>query len=65
MKACGDTPMIEYVEMPESIRSQYQYYTQANMGRLVGLGYNRDFLSLEEGVADYVTRYLLAADRFR
>jgi ADP-L-glycero-D-manno-heptose 6-epimerase len=57
--------MIEYVEMPESIRSQYQYYTQADMGRLVGLGYNRDFLSLEEGVADYVTRYLLAADRFR
>jgi len=65
VKACGDTPMIEYVEMPESILSQYQYYTQANMGRLVGLGYNRDFLTLEEGVADYVTRYLLAADRFR
>lgn len=65
VKACGDTPVVEYIDMPESIRPQYQYYTQAEMGRLSGLGYNRGFRSLEEGVTEYVTDYLLAMDRFR
>ena len=63
--ACGDTPRLEFVEMPESIRPAYQYYTCAEMGRLRGLGYNRDFSTLEDGVTRYVRDWLLAADRHR
>ena len=50
--------------MPENIRNAYQYYTCANMQRLRGLGYNRDFTSLEDGVARYVRHFLLAEDKF-
>jgi len=65
VRACGDTPVIEFVEMPESIRPAYQYYTCANMSRLRALGYNQEFTSLEAGVTSYVQDYLLAADKYR
>ena len=35
------------------------------MERLRGLGYNAPFLTLEEGVNDYVTRFLSTADPHR
>lgn len=47
---------IEFVPTPEDIRERYQYFTQADMGRLVNAGYDRPFTSLEDGVADYVER---------
>ncbi len=65
VRACGDEPKLEFIDMPPSIRPAYQYYTCADMNRLRGLGYNRDFTSLEAGVTEYVQSYLLAADRFR
>jgi len=65
VRACGDEPKLEFIDMPESIRPAYQYYTCADMQRLRGLGYNREFASLEDGVTTYVQNYLLAADRFR
>ncbi len=65
VRACGDEPRIEYVEMPEAIRPQYQYYTCADMTRLRALGYNAGFTALEDGVTRYVKDYLLAEDRFR
>jgi ADP-L-glycero-D-manno-heptose 6-epimerase len=65
IRACGDTPQITFIDMPEPIRSQYQYYTCAAMSRLRALGYNQEFVSLEDGVTDYVQRYLIASDRFR
>lgn len=55
---------IEYVDMPEAIRETYQYYTQAPMGRLRAAGYDGVFTSLEDGVRDYVVRYLSAGDRY-
>ncbi|MCK5472710.1 MAG: ADP-glyceromanno-heptose 6-epimerase [Planctomycetes bacterium] len=51
-------PEIEYVEMPESIREQYQYYTQADMAKLKNAGYEKETISLEEAVKDYVQNYL-------
>jgi ADP-L-glycero-D-manno-heptose 6-epimerase len=63
--ACGDTPRIDFIEMPESIRPAYQYYTCADMCRLRGLGYNQEFTSLETGVTRYVRDYLLAPDKYR
>ena len=40
--------------MPEALKSQYQYHTQANLNKLKNLGYNKKFYSLEEGVSDYI-----------
>ena len=51
-------PIIDYIDMPGSIRHQYQYYTQACMERLGRAGYNRPPLSLEEAIKDYVQNYL-------
>ena len=56
--AMGSKPVIEYVEMPQSIRPQYQYFSQARMDKLRAAGYDRPALALEEAVADYVKNYL-------
>jgi ADP-L-glycero-D-manno-heptose 6-epimerase len=58
-KAMKKTENISFVDAPEDIRDKYQYFTEANMAKLVGIGYNRPFYSLEDGVADYVGNYLL------
>jgi ADP-L-glycero-D-manno-heptose 6-epimerase len=54
-------PRIEYIDMPEDIRDKYQYFTQANMQKLRDAGYAEEFYSLEEGVDDYVRKYLAQA----
>ncbi len=56
---------IDYVDMPESIRANYQYFTQADMQKLRGAGYGAAFYSLEDGVADYVRNYLMRPDSYR
>ena len=56
---------IEYVDMPESIRPNYQYFTEAKMGKLRAAGCDAAFHSLEQGVADYVGQYLTRADVYR
>jgi len=64
-KAMGRAPNIEYIDMPEAIRSQYQYFTQAQMENLRRAGYNSDFTLLEDAVTNYVTQFLDRADRYR
>ena len=32
--ACGQSRRIDYIDMPETLRAKYQYYTRAEMGRL-------------------------------
>ena len=44
--------------MPENIKKQYQYYTKAEMKKIKKAGYKNKFIKLEEGVRDYVTKYL-------
>ncbi|MCP1998922.1 ADP-glyceromanno-heptose 6-epimerase [Nitrobacter winogradskyi] len=61
----GARPSIEYVDMPEQIRGAYQYFTQADVARLQGAGYNGGFTPLEEAVDAYVKGYLDRDDRFR
>ena len=63
-RALGHAPNIEYVDMPPTIRDQYQYFTQAKVENLRKAGYNADFTSLEEGVNRYV-RFLNQPDRYR
>ncbi len=45
---------IEYIEMPENIKSKYQSFTEADLSNLRGLGYTQEFASLEEGVKQCV-----------
>jgi ADP-L-glycero-D-manno-heptose 6-epimerase len=52
-------PHIEYIEMPESIRDKYQYFTQANISKLRAAGYDQQITSLEDAVRDYVVNYLV------
>jgi ADP-L-glycero-D-manno-heptose 6-epimerase len=56
---------IEFIDMPESIRPNYQYFTQANINKLGAMGYKKTFFSLEDGVFDYATQYLSQTDAFR
>lgn len=57
-KAMGVTADISFVDTPADIRDKYQYFTEADMSKLIGIGYNKSFHSLEDGVTDYVTNYL-------
>ena len=57
-KAMKKEPAISFIDTPADIRDTYQYYTRAAMEKLQGIGYDKPFTSLEEGVHDYVTNYL-------
>ncbi len=57
--AMNVAPKIEFIDMPESIRNQYQYYTQAEMDKLHQALPGFEFTSLEDGVGDYVQNYLM------
>ena len=61
-KACGKPKKIEYVEMPENIKNQYQYFTQADMRKFESTGCPVKFKNLEESAKDYVQNYLLKPD---
>ena len=61
--AAGKPPVIDYIDMPESIRAQYQYFTEASMEKLRSAGYEKPFTSLEDAVTDYVSNYLAGGQR--
>jgi ADP-L-glycero-D-manno-heptose 6-epimerase len=63
--ALGARPNIQYIDMPEQIRASYQYFTQSEVDRLRGAGYNGGFTALEDAVGIYVKGFLDRADRFR
>jgi ADP-L-glycero-D-manno-heptose 6-epimerase len=52
-------PLIEFIDTPADIRDKYQYFTEADMKKLRRAGYTEAFLSLEEGVEDYVRKFLI------
>lgn len=56
-------PDIEYIDMPEAIRNQYQYFTEARMEKLRSRGCDIVFHSLEEAIGDYVMHYLQDGER--
>ena len=61
--ALGIPPEIEFIEMPESIRHQYQYYTCADIGKLRATGYAAPTTALEDAVKDYAVNYLKTGAR--
>lgn len=58
-KAMNIEPSIGFVDTPADIRDKYQYFTEADMSKLISIGYTRPFQSLEDGVTDYVKNYLI------
>ena len=56
--AMNKKPNIEYIEMPESIRNQYQYYTEADITNLRKAGFDKQITPLEDAIKDYVQNYL-------
>jgi ADP-L-glycero-D-manno-heptose 6-epimerase len=58
-KALGKESSISYIDTPKDIRDKYQYFTQANMKKLILAGYSNSFTDLESGVKDYVQHYLV------
>jgi ADP-L-glycero-D-manno-heptose 6-epimerase len=63
--ALGRPPVLEYIDMPEGLRPAYQYYTCAELGRLRAAGYSAPMRSLNDGVGEYVNRYLAAGTAWR
>ncbi len=63
-KAMGIEPNIEFIDTPEDIRDKYQYFTEANMEKLITVGYNQPFTSLENGIKDYLENYLIDKKHF-
>ncbi|MGH8141009.1 MAG: ADP-glyceromanno-heptose 6-epimerase [Steroidobacteraceae bacterium] len=56
---------VEFIDMPPQLQGRYQYFTEARMQRLRAAGYTRAFTSLEDGVTDYVQRFLAADNPYR
>lgn len=55
---------IQFIDTPLDIRDKYQYFTEAKMDKLRKAGYNKPFTTLEDGVNDYVTNYLIGKRYF-
>jgi ADP-L-glycero-D-manno-heptose 6-epimerase len=55
---------IEFVDTPADIRDKYQYFTEADMNKIREAGYTESFHTLEEGVGDYVSQYLVKGSYF-
>ncbi len=57
-KSVAQPLKIDWIEIPEVIRPRYQYFTEAKIDRLLGLGLSEPQWSLERGIEDYVSNYL-------
>ncbi len=62
--ALGRPPEIEFIDMPENIRGQYQYHTCADISKLRDTGYDAETATLEDAVRDYVAGYLVPHRHF-
>ena len=63
--AAGATPLVEFIDMPASLRGQYQSFTEAPMQRLRDAGYPGQFTPLEAGIRRYVQDHLMQPDPYR
>jgi ADP-L-glycero-D-manno-heptose 6-epimerase len=63
--AAGVPRQIDFIDLPDKLRGQYQSYTEASVARLRAAGYAGQFTPLEEGIRRYVQDYLTQADPYR
>lgn len=58
-------PKFEWIEMPEALKKQYQYFTQAEMQKFrTAFNYEKPLTDLELGIDDYLRNYLLRNDLY-
>jgi ADP-L-glycero-D-manno-heptose 6-epimerase len=57
--ALGRPINLDYVELPDHLKTKYQYFTEADISKIKKAGYTQPSFSLEDGVTDYVKNYLL------
>lgn len=63
--ALGQEAKFDWIDMPDTLQQQYQYFTEASLDRLrTKAGYKEPFTSLEAGARDYVVGYLMREDTF-
>jgi ADP-L-glycero-D-manno-heptose 6-epimerase len=62
--AAGAERRVEFIDMPEKLRGQYQSFTQASTDRLRAAGYAGQFTPLEEGIRRYVQTHLAQPDPY-
>lgn len=55
---------ISFIDTPVDLRGRYQYFTEAEIQKLRDIGYTRAFTELEEGVDQYVGKYLVSESCF-
>ena len=61
--AMAKEPQIDFIDIPESIREKYQYFTQADVSKLRDAGYEKPLTPLSEAVKDYIQNYLAKEKR--
>lgn len=61
-KAMNKETKIKWLEMPENIRNQYQYFTEADMNKWSQAGMSQPEWSLEKAIHDYVSNHLSQKD---
>ncbi|MEX0650131.1 MAG: ADP-glyceromanno-heptose 6-epimerase [Candidatus Andersenbacteria bacterium] len=57
--ALDKEPSIQYIDMPDNLKGQYQNFTQADIHKLQEAGFTQPFMTLEEAIADYILNYLV------
>ena len=63
--AAGVPRAVEFVDMPEMLKPQYQSFTCARIERLRAAGYQKEFTSLEDGIGRYVREYLSQSNPYK
>ena len=57
-KSMNLDPDISFIDTPVDLRGRYQYFTEAEIGKLRQAGYSKSFTELEAGVDQYIREYL-------
>ncbi len=58
-ESLGKKPVIKYIDMPKNIKTQYQYYTKADITKIRKLGYYEEITDFKSAIKDYVLNYLI------
>jgi len=58
----GEETSVDYIPMPEELQEKYQYFTEADITRLRKAGYDKETMSMEEAIDDYIQNYLMKKD---
>lgn len=56
---------IEFIDMPEGVREQYQYFTEADMTKAAAAGLDIRFADLHHGIGDFVANFLSCDNHYR